>query len=158
MGALILAAVALIVWWLTRAGVLPFRVVTRREFLQKQIEILKSKAGTTAERLAYYQGLLNQSPDEVAIVKNIEVPSLNGYAYVFTTLADTSLTDLAGRRPSSLEALHQAVVAKDLAREREGVLRRLRRLGVHTVDAAPGGLSAALLNRYLDVKRRELVG
>jgi hypothetical protein len=76
------------VWWLTRAGVLPFRVVTRREFLQKQIEILKSKAGTTAERLAYYQGLLNQSPDEVAIVKNIEVPSLNGYAYVFTTLAD----------------------------------------------------------------------
>jgi hypothetical protein len=28
------------VWWLTRAGVLPFRVVTRREFLQKQIEIL----------------------------------------------------------------------------------------------------------------------
>jgi hypothetical protein len=76
------------VWWLTRAGVLPFRVVTRREFLQKQIEILHSRAGTSAKRLAYYQELLSDSPDEVAIVKDIEVPSLNGYAYVFTTLAD----------------------------------------------------------------------
>ena len=76
------------VWWLTRAGGLPFRVVTRREFMQKQIEILKSKAGTSAQRLAYYQGLLKEAPDEVAIVKEIEVPSLNGYAHVFTTLAD----------------------------------------------------------------------
>jgi len=76
------------VWWLTRAGVLPFRVVTRREFLQKQIEILQSRSGTTAERLAYYQRLLSESPDDVAIVKEIEVASLNGYAHVFTTLAD----------------------------------------------------------------------
>jgi hypothetical protein len=76
------------VWWLTRAGVLPFRVVTRREFLQKQIEILQSRPGTSAERLAYYQGLLSDAPDEVAIVKEIEVVSLNGYAHVFTTLAD----------------------------------------------------------------------
>lgn len=76
------------VWWLTRAGGLPFRVVTRREFLQKQIEILQSRAGTSAERLAYYQGLLKEAPDEVAIVKEIEVPSVNGYAHVFTTLAD----------------------------------------------------------------------
>jgi len=76
------------VWWLTRAGVLPFRVVTRREFLQKQIEILQSRSGTSAKRLAYYQGLLGEAPDEVAIVKEIEVASLNGYAHVFTTLAD----------------------------------------------------------------------
>jgi hypothetical protein len=76
------------VWWLTRAGRLPFRVVTRREFLQKQIEILTSRAGTSAERLAYYQRLLEEASDEVAIVKEIEVTSLNGYAHVFTTLAD----------------------------------------------------------------------
>jgi hypothetical protein len=76
------------VWWITRPGVLPFRVVTRREFLQKQIQILQSRSGTSAKRLAYYQGLLSESPDEVAIVKEIEVASLNGYAHVFTTLAD----------------------------------------------------------------------
>jgi hypothetical protein len=76
------------VWWLTRAGTLPFRVVTRREFLQKQIEIMQSRSGTNPKRVAYYQGLLSQSPDEVAIVKEVEVPSLNSYAHVFTTLAD----------------------------------------------------------------------
>lgn len=76
------------VWWLTRAGVLPFRTVTRREFLQKQIDILQSRSDTDAKRLAYYQGLLSDAPDEVAIVKEIEVASLNGYAHVFTTLAD----------------------------------------------------------------------
>jgi hypothetical protein len=76
------------VWWLTRAGVLPFRVVTRREFLQKQIEILQSRSDTSAQRLAYYQGLLRESPDEVAIVKSVEVKSLNSHAHVFTTLAD----------------------------------------------------------------------
>jgi hypothetical protein len=76
------------VWWLTRAGALPFRVVTRREFLQKQIEILKTRPGTSARRLAYYQQLLSESSDEPAVVKEVEVASLNEHAYVFTTLAD----------------------------------------------------------------------
>jgi len=76
------------VWWLTRAGALPFRVVTRREFLQKQIEILQSRPGTSARRLAYYQQLLGESPDEAAIVKESQVASLNESGYVFTTLAD----------------------------------------------------------------------
>jgi hypothetical protein len=76
------------VWWLTRGAQLPFRVVTRREFLQKQIEILQSRPDTSPARIAYYQGLLGDAPDEVAIVKEIEVPSVNGYAHVFTTLDD----------------------------------------------------------------------
>jgi hypothetical protein len=76
------------VWWLTRGNALPFRVITRREFLQKQIEILQSKPSTRPERLAYYQRLLDESPDEVAIVKETHVASLNSSAYVFTTLAD----------------------------------------------------------------------
>ena len=76
------------VWWLTRAGALPFRVVTRREFLQKQLQILQSKPDTRANRLAYYQRLLSEPSDEMAIVKETEVASLNGYAHVFTTLAD----------------------------------------------------------------------
>jgi hypothetical protein len=76
------------VWWLTRAGVLPFRFVTRREFLQKQIEIVQSRPGTSARKLTYYQRLLDESSDEVAIVKELEVPSLKEYGYVFTTLGD----------------------------------------------------------------------
>jgi hypothetical protein len=38
--------------------------------------------------LAYYQRLLSESPDEVAIVKESQVASLNESGYVFTTLAD----------------------------------------------------------------------
>lgn len=76
------------VWWLTRAGVLPFRVVSKREFLQKRVEILQSGASIDAKRLAYYQRLLDDATDEAAVVKSSEVPALNGYGHVFTTLAD----------------------------------------------------------------------
>ena len=76
---------------------------------------------------------------------------------LFVALRDAGLDELAERRPASLADLHRAVVAQDLARERDLVLRRLRRLGVHTIDAPPSAVSVHLLNRYLDIKRRELV-
>ena len=49
------------------------------------------------------------------------------------------------------------MVARDLLREREVVLRRLRRLGAHCIEARPEALGTRLINRYLDIKRRELV-
>jgi uncharacterized protein (DUF58 family) len=57
----------------------------------------------------------------------------------------------------SAEALNRAVVAGDLVREREVVLRRLRRLGIHCIDAPAEKVSTELINRYLEIKRRELV-
>jgi hypothetical protein len=51
----------------------------------------------------------------------------------------------------------RAVVAADVAREREVVQRRLIRMGVHVVDAVPSQVSIELINRYLDIKRRELI-
>jgi hypothetical protein len=36
------------------------------------------------------------------------------------------------------------------------VLERLRRAGAHCLDAAPGASAMALVNRYLELKRREL--
>ncbi len=77
---------------------------------------------------------------------------------LFVTLADTDLERLALARPGTLGDLTRAGVAADLLRERRVVLRRLERLGVHVVEAAPGTISARLLDRYLDVKRRELIG
>jgi uncharacterized protein (DUF58 family) len=49
-------------------------------------------------------------------------------------------------------------VASDFVRERERVIARLRRFGVLCLDSAPAQVSSRLVNRYLDVKRRELVG
>ena len=75
---------------------------------------------------------------------------------LFVAVRDPSLETRALARPRSLGALHQAVVAGDFARERHVVLERLRRAGAHCIDAAPAGFSMALVNRYLDIKRREL--
>ena len=76
---------------------------------------------------------------------------------LFVTLRDPALDEIAHERPTSLDKLHRAVVAGDFVRERDVVLRRLARFGVHTIDVPPHRVTTDLLNRYLDVKRRELV-
>ena len=76
------------VWWLTRAGALPFRFVTQREFLNRQIEIVRSKSTPSTGLLAYYQRLLTDATDDVAFVKHAQVPGLTESGYVFTTLED----------------------------------------------------------------------
>jgi uncharacterized protein (DUF58 family) len=76
---------------------------------------------------------------------------------LFVALRDGLLDRLSGARPAALEDVGRAVVARDLLREREVVLRRLHRLGVHCVDALPSAISAGLVNRYLDIRRRELL-
>ena len=75
----------------------------------------------------------------------------------FVALRDPGLDDLVNADPATMGALYRAVVADDFVRERDLVLRRLRRFGVFCIDAAPGDVSVALVNRYLDAKRRELV-
>jgi uncharacterized protein (DUF58 family) len=76
---------------------------------------------------------------------------------VFVTLRDPGLDELVKARPGALADLYRSVVAEDFVREREIVIRRLRRLGIHCVDASPKEVSMQLLNRYMDIKRRELV-
>lgn len=76
---------------------------------------------------------------------------------LFVALSDASLAGWAGAPPHSFDALGRAVLARGLLHEREGVLRHLRRLGVHCVDAPPAALSTRLVNRYLELRRREMV-
>jgi uncharacterized protein (DUF58 family) len=80
-----------------------------------------------------------------------------GHRVVFVALRDVALDALAAQEPRDLDQLNRAVTAGDLGREREVVVSRLRRQGVLCVDGAPGAISAALVNRYLDLKRREMV-
>jgi uncharacterized protein (DUF58 family) len=76
---------------------------------------------------------------------------------VFVTLRDPGLQRIAEGAPRTSLDLYRSVVAGDLVREREVVLRRLRRMGLFTIDADPGQVSVQLLNRYLDIKRREMI-
>lgn len=79
------------------------------------------------------------------------------HVVLFVALRDASLARIAGQRPDSLLGLARAVTADDLITERERVLTRLGRLGVTCIDAAPDEIGAQLINRYLDLKRREKI-
>jgi uncharacterized protein (DUF58 family) len=76
---------------------------------------------------------------------------------LFVALRDALLEQTAGAPPSTEEALARAVVARDLLREREAVLLRLRRRGVLCLDVTPEQMGTAVVNRYLGVRRRELL-
>jgi uncharacterized protein (DUF58 family) len=90
------------------------------------------------------------------MVENVKRLS-NRHLVVFVSLRDPLLAALLGSEPARVLDLNRAVVAGSLLRERELVLLRLRRHGVFCIDAPPQGIGAALLNRYLEIKRRELI-
>jgi len=90
------------------------------------------------------------------MVENLE-RMRKGHLVLFVGLRDAQLEAVARREPVDLDRLNRAMSAHDLVREREGVLHRLRRGGVHCIDTPPHQVSTRLINRYLDVKRRELV-
>lgn len=76
---------------------------------------------------------------------------------LFAAFRDPLLDEVAGRRPERLLDVDRAVVAGSLVREREVVLRRLRKQGIDALDALPDRLGPGLINRYLEIKRRELI-
>ena len=79
-----------------------------------------------------------------------------GHRVVFVALRDLALDALSAAEPRDLDQLNRTMTAHDLSREREVVLSRLRRQGVQCIDGAPGTISTQLVNKYLDMKRREL--
>jgi len=79
------------------------------------------------------------------------------HVVVFVALQDPGLAAVAAQQPSGVLELNRAVVAGGLLRDREVVLRRLRRFGIYPIDAAPGQVSPRLINTYLDIKRRERI-
>lgn len=76
---------------------------------------------------------------------------------VFVSLRDPLLDTVAAAEPRDMQALHEAAVADSMLREREVVLTRLRRQGVFCIDATPQTMGIELVNRYLEIKRREMI-
>jgi uncharacterized protein (DUF58 family) len=79
------------------------------------------------------------------------------HVVVLVTLRDRSLEHVLDTEPRSIETVAGAVIAEHFRRDRSVVLERLSRLGLHCLDVAPGGLSVALVNRYLEIKTRGLL-
>ena len=69
---------------------------------------------------------------------------------------DAELEDLLAAEPRTGEDVSRAVIAAALLRERALVVERLRRMGVAVVETASGRLSGAVIDAYMDVKRRGL--
>lgn len=76
---------------------------------------------------------------------------------IFVALRDPLFAEVADAAPKTALDIHRAVVAESLAVDREIVMKRLLRRGVHCIDAPADRVGPSLVSRYLEIKRRELV-
>jgi uncharacterized protein (DUF58 family) len=76
---------------------------------------------------------------------------------LFVVFGDEELEALASAEPAEPDDVSRAVIAAGLLRQREAVVARLQRLGARLVDARAEDLGLALLDAYLEAKRRELI-
>ena len=80
------------------------------------------------------------------------------HVVLFVVMEDAELTGIARSEPRDIDEVAQAVTADALLRQRQQVLQRLRRIGVRVVEAPHEAIGLQLLDAYLSVKRRGLVG
>ncbi len=82
---------------------------------------------------------------------------LKRHLVLFVLMRDEELETMARAEPIDSADVSRAVTAAALIREREVVMMRLRRMGVQLVEAPAGAVGPALINAYLDIKRRNLL-
>jgi uncharacterized protein (DUF58 family) len=73
------------------------------------------------------------------------------------TISDPDIVAAAGQRPLDSAAVYQRAAATELLEERQVALNTLQRQGVHTLDVPANQLSIAVINRYLELKGRQLL-
>ncbi len=73
------------------------------------------------------------------------------------TLQDERVVAAARRPAETVSDMYQRTVALDLLTERRRVLDSLHRLGAVVLDSAPEHLSVDVVNRYLELKYRQLL-
>ena len=82
---------------------------------------------------------------------------LRRHLVLFVVMRDEELEAIERREPKTADDVSRAVTAEALLRERDVVISRLRRLGVHIVDAPVERIGSSLISAYLDLKRRDLM-
>lgn len=76
---------------------------------------------------------------------------------LYVALRDPELKRISEPDTPGMTQVARAVSAQQMLRERDGVMDRLRRLGILCLDQEPQGLTPALVSRYMDIKARELI-
>ncbi len=72
-------------------------------------------------------------------------------------MSDNELLEVADGYPATESDLYRQAVAAEMLNRREQLLAKLRAAGVLVVDTAPDRISGALLDRYLEIKTRNLL-
>lgn len=73
------------------------------------------------------------------------------------TISDPLMNRIAGTSPESIEAVYSQVVAYELIQERESVKKQLLSLGAQVIDEPADRLSAASVNKYIELKRNQRI-
>jgi uncharacterized protein (DUF58 family) len=76
---------------------------------------------------------------------------------LFVTFSDPVLRETFVSPAMDLDGMAKAIVAAELAQERQVLFERLRRLGIHCLEAPHDRLGGEMINRYLAIKQRELI-
>jgi uncharacterized protein (DUF58 family) len=82
---------------------------------------------------------------------------LRRHLVLFILFRDEELEAFTDAEPQVPEDVTRAVTAAALLRQRRLVVNRLQRLGVHVVEARHDMAGPALVNAYVDLKRRNLL-
>jgi uncharacterized protein (DUF58 family) len=88
------------------------------------------------------------------LMMNAVGPLLAKHLLLFVVLRDAELESFTAAAPDSPDDISRAVTAAGLLRERRLVLTRLKHLGVEVVEAPAAEAGPALVNAYMDLKRR----
>ena len=82
---------------------------------------------------------------------------LGRHLVLFVVMLDEELETVVASEPNDPADVTSAVTAAALLNQRRLVLARLRRLGVHVLETAHDDAGPALVNAYLDLKRRSML-
>ncbi|HZG47755.1 MAG TPA: DUF58 domain-containing protein [Allosphingosinicella sp.] len=81
-------------------------------------------------------------------------PLIGRHLLLFVVLRDAELEGFTSAEPGDPDDISRAVTAAGLLQERRLVLTRLKHLGVEVVEAPAAEAGPAVVNAYLDLKRR----
>ncbi|WP_422368400.1 DUF58 domain-containing protein [Pelagibius sp.] len=90
------------------------------------------------------------------MVENIERLAAR-HLVLFVCLQDSTLDETVDGDPTNVNAMSKSVIADEFLRERRIVMERLRRMGVHCLDVKAEQIGPEIINRYLEIKRLELI-
>lgn len=96
-------------------------------------------------------------PTSAELMVRACAPLLQRHLLMFLIYRDEELESLAAAEPAEPEDVTRAVAAQALLRERAIVAARLRRMGVHIVEARHDTAGTALVEAYLGLKRQGVV-